>query len=166
MGDYRRKLDDAERQAKLDPLTGLENRRGIEARIRTCTEAGIPFTIMILDLNRFKLVNDKYGHQAGDSLLVAFSKRLHAALTPCDHPARWGGDEFVVLMECTLRDAIIRAREIERKLTGTYRLDSDSGTLRVEVSASIGLAEARQGETAAQVFARADALLYREKQRT
>jgi diguanylate cyclase (GGDEF)-like protein len=166
MGDYRRKLDDAERKANTDALTGLENRRGLEARVRSYAEAGMPFTIMILDLNRFKTVNDKFGHLAGDKLLEAFSQRLRGALDEGDHPARWGGDEFVILMECSLRDAIIRTRQIEQKLNGTYRIEAESGTLRLNLSTSIGLAEARKGETAEQVFSRADALLYREKQKS
>jgi diguanylate cyclase len=165
MGDYRRKLDEAERIANSDSLTGLENRRGLEARVREYASAGAAFTIMILDLNRFKQVNDRFGHLVGDRLLVAFSRRLQGTLGPTDHPARWGGDEFVVLMESSLRDAISRTRAIEQTLKGVYQIETDSGSQRLEVSVSIGLAEARKGETAAQVFSRADALLYREKQK-
>lgn len=166
MGDYRRKLDVAERKANTDALTGLANRNGLEARVRSYTESGMPFTIMILDLNRFKQVNDKFGHLVGDKLLEAFGQRLRSALGQGDHAARWGGDEFVVLMESSLRDAIIRTRLIEQKLNGTYRIAAEPGTLRLDVSVSIGLAEARKGETAAQVFSRADSLLYREKQKS
>ncbi len=163
MGDYRRKLDEAERMARSDALTGLENRRGLEARVRQCASTGIPYTIMIIDLNRFKLVNDKFGHVVGDRLLAAFGGRLKSVLTMNDHPARWGGDEFVVLMEAGLRDAISRARLIEQHLKGVYRIEGVSGPLCLEISVSIGLAEARMGETVEQVFARADSLLYREK---
>jgi len=165
MSDYRRKLDRAERMANSDALTGLENRRGLEARVHEYFDAGVPFTIMIVDLNRFKSVNDRFGHLAGDSLLKAFGERLKGALAAGEHAARWGGDEFVVLTESNLRDAIVRTRQIEQKLQGAYRIATEAGPLRLDVSVSIGLAEARQGETAAQVFARADALLYREKQR-
>jgi len=165
MGDYRRKLDEAERIARSDSLTGLENRRGLEARVREYVANGAQFTFMILDLNRFKSVNDKFGHLVGDCLLEAFSQRLQGSLGPTDHPARWGGDEFVVLMESSLRDAIVRTRIIEQKLRGAYRIEAEGGTIRLDVSVSIGLAEARAGETPAQVFARADALLYREKQK-
>lgn len=163
MSDYRRKLDEAEWMACSDALTGLENRRGLEARVRLCASAGIPYTIMIIDLNRFKQVNDKFGHLVGDRLLAAFGLRLKSTLTEADHPARWGGDEFVVLMETGLRDAITRARLMERQLAGVYRIDSGSGPILLEISLSIGLAEARTGETAEQVFTRADSLLYRQK---
>lgn len=165
MSDYRRKLDEAARMANSDALTGLENRRGLESRVRDYFEAGVPFTIMIVDLNRFKSVNDRFGHLAGDSLLRAFGERLRGSLHASEHAARWGGDEFVVLMESNLRDAIMRTRQVEMKLKGVYQIATEAGTLRLEVSVSVGLAEARQGETAAQVFARADSLLYREKQR-
>jgi diguanylate cyclase len=165
MGEYRKKLDEAELKASTDALTGLENRRGLESRVRNFTEAGVQFTVMILDLNRFKLVNDLHGHLAGDKLLIEFSRKLKAALKPSDFVARWGGDEFVVLMESTLRDAIARARFLEIGLNGVYQIVTDAGPLRLDVRVSIGLAEARKGETAAQVFKRADALLYREKQK-
>ncbi|MBA3976279.1 MAG: hypothetical protein C0504_18890 [Candidatus Solibacter sp.] len=165
MGEYRKKLDEAELKASTDTLTGLENRRGLEARVKSYTEAGLPFTIMILDLNRFKAVNDMHGHLAGDLLLVEFSRKLKALLASSDHVARWGGDEFVVLMETSLRDAIARARSMELGLNGFYQIMTDGGLLRLDVRVSIGMAEARKGETAAQVFKRADALLYREKQK-
>lgn len=165
MGEYRKKLDEAERKASTDALTGLENRRGLETRVRTFTEAGVQFTILILDLNRFKAVNDIHGHLAGDKLLIEFSRKLKAALNPSDFVARWGGDEFVVLMESSLRDAIARARFLEMSLNGVCQIVTDTGPLRLDVRVSIGLAEVRKGETAAQVFKRADALLYREKQK-
>ncbi|MBE0660506.1 MAG: diguanylate cyclase [Bryobacteraceae bacterium] len=165
MGEYRKKLDEAERKASTDTLTGLENRRGLEARVKSFTDAGVPFTIMILDLNRFKSVNDRHGHLAGDKLLIEFSRKLVALLGPGNHVARWGGDEFVVLMEAGLRDAIAKARHMEIGLNGFYQIVTDNGPLRLEVKVSIGMAEARKGESAAQVFKRADALLYREKQK-
>lgn len=165
MGEYRKKLDEAERKASTDTLTGIENRRGLESRVRRYTDSGVPFTVMILDLNRFKSVNDNHGHLAGDKLLIEFSRKLVASLGPGDHAARWGGDEFVVLMESSLREAIMRARVIESGLNGAYSIRTDSGILKLNLKVSIGMAEARKGETAAQVFRRADALLYREKQK-
>ena len=165
MGEYRKKLDEAERKASTDALTGLENRRGLEARVKSYTDAGIRFTLMILDLNKFKSVNDMHGHLVGDKLLAEFSRKLRAVLSPTDHVARWGGDEFVVLMESSLRDAIARARQIEIGLNGAYLIPAESGQLKLDIRVSIGMAEARSGETAAQVFKRADALLYREKQK-
>lgn len=163
MGEYRKKLDEAECKASTDVLTGLENRRGLERRVQSYIAAGVSFTLMILDLNRFKSVNDMHGHLAGDRLLIEFSRKLKATLGPSDHATRWGGDEFVVLMESSFGDAIARAKYMEMGLNGAYLIAVERGQIKLDVRVSIGLAEARRGESAAQVFKRADALLYREK---
>lgn len=159
---YRRKLDEAEQQANRDSLTGLANRRVLQARIEELIQSGLPFCLLLLDLNRFKAINDKYGHLAGDALLKVFAARLRSQLRSEDTAARWGGDEFVVVLPCRLSDALARSRLLETALCGNYALELPS-PLRVSVGVSIGVAEHRAGESADHLLARADQLLYHTK---
>ena len=161
---YRRKLDEAEQQANRDTLTGLANRRVLQARIEEHIRSGLPFCLLLLDLNHFKAINDKYGHLAGDALLKAFAGRLRHQLRAEDTAARWGGDEFVVVLPCRLSDALARCRLLETTLCGSYTLEQPS-PLRVHVGVSIGVAEHRAGESADELLARADELLYHTKAR-
>lgn len=160
---YRRKLDEAEMQANRDTLTGLANRRVLQSRIEELIQSGLSFSLLLLDLNRFKSVNDKYGHLAGDELLKLFAARLRRQLRAEDTAARWGGDEFVVVLPCRLPDALARSRLLESSLRGQYSLEIGDSSLRIQVGVSIGVAEHRKGEGADQLLARADQLLYHTK---
>lgn len=163
MSAYRRRLDEVEQAAQRDPLTGLANRSSFERRVEELIQAGVPFTLLMIDLNRFKMVNDRHGHLAGDELLRLFAARLKRQLRADDMAARWGGDEFVVLLPCRLRDAMTRARFLEQALGGDYQFVLGGETLRLRVGVAMGLAEYRQGETLEAVMARADQALYQRK---
>lgn len=163
MRAYRRRLDEIERSARLDPLTGLANRASFEKRALEMIESGIPFSLLLIDLNHFKRVNDVHGHLAGDELLRIFAARLNHKVRADDTAARWGGDEFVVLLPAPLRDAMARARLIEQSLTGDYRLAVAGETLHVRVGVSMGVAEYRTGETLESLLHRADQGLYQSK---
>ena len=102
---YETKLKAAEELALRDPLTGLANRRNVEERIGWRIANQKPFCVAILDLNRFKQVNDRYGHPAGDSLLKQFSEELRSNLRASDLVGRWSGDEFIVVLDCDLASA-------------------------------------------------------------
>jgi diguanylate cyclase (GGDEF)-like protein len=160
---YRRKLDEAEEMANRDTLTGLANRRVLQVRVDEHIESGLPFSLLLIDLNRFKYINDQYGHLAGDELLKLFATRLKRQLRGEDTAARWGGDEFVVLLNCSLSDAMARSRLLEQNLRGEYALRKGSNSLRVQVGLTIGVAEHRATETADQLLARADQILYERK---
>lgn len=163
MTAYRRRLDEVEQAAQRDALTGLANRTSFERRAGEFIQAGVPFTLLLIDLNHFKLVNDRHGHLAGDELLRLFAARLKRQLRTDDMAARWGGDEFVVLLPCRLRDAMTRARFLEQALTGDYQFTIGGETLRLRVGVAMGLAEHREGESLEAVLARADQALYQRK---
>lgn len=163
MHSYRQRLDDVERAARRDPLTGLANRASFESRAAEMIESGVVFSLVLIDLNHFKRVNDTHGHLAGDELLRVFAGRLRHQLRSDDMAARWGGDEFVVLLPAPLRDAMARARLLEQTLAGDYQLAVGSETLRLRVGLAMGVAEHRPGEPLADLLQRADQGLYQSK---
>ena len=160
---YRRRLDEVERAAQRDPLTGLANRASFERRAREMIEAGLPFSLVLIDLNFFKKVNDVHGHLAGDELLRLFAERLKHQLRADDLAARWGGDEFVALLPAPLRDAMARARLLEQALSGHYQVHVGGEALRLRVGLSMGVAEHRPGESLEDTLRRADQALYQSK---
>lgn len=163
MAAYRRQLDEAERRANLDALTGLPNRRYFEDNLGDYFNAGSPFCLLLLDLTRFKSINDSYGHLVGDEVLREFAEKLRHTVRKEDLAARWGGDEFVVVLQCGLRESISRSRQFEEKLAGLYTIRVDEAVHRLRVGIAVGIAEYRSGDTVAQLLTRADALLYAAK---
>lgn len=149
------------KMALLDPLTGLFNRRYIEQRledeIKRSQRHGRPLSVILFDLDEFKQVNDTYGHGAGDSLLKAFADRLSRATRGSDASARYGGDEFlVVLPECKPENV----QHVLKRLEG-IRVEIEGRNLSVALSA--GWAELSSGESAKELLGRADAALYANK---
>jgi diguanylate cyclase (GGDEF)-like protein/PAS domain S-box-containing protein len=164
----RQAVEDAIRERALhDPLTGLPNRVLFVDRLEHALERlgrqdGLA-AILFLDVDHFKLVNDSLGHQVGDELLAAAAPRLKQALRGSDTVARFGGDEFGILLEdiSTERDAIETAERIAAIFARPFVL---SGSEHF-VSTSIGIAIARGGEHANELIRDADAAMYRAKDR-
>ncbi|MEQ8347490.1 MAG: diguanylate cyclase [Sneathiellaceae bacterium] len=169
----RSRTEDLDRLAHLDPLTGIANRRGFLRALadRAATQPqspdpplqGGPPGLILVDMDLFKPVNDRYGHQVGDLALVESARRLAACLQPGDLVARWGGDEFVLLAALpagtTLQD---RAEQIRNAISG--RPYSLPGGVEVRVTSSVG-ACLLDPEAGVEVnLDRADAALYAAKQ--
>ncbi|MGJ5815031.1 diguanylate cyclase domain-containing protein [Paludibaculum fermentans] len=165
MNRYRRRLRDVVDTANRDQLTGLNNRRLLHDRLSELAASGTPLSLLMIDLNRFKLINDIHGHLAGDELLCAFAARLRNHLRQDDLAARWGGDEFVVVLPCTLADAMARTRLLQQSLSGDYSIRVSGKPLRLHLTLSIGIAEYRPGESIDQLMTRADESLYTCKHR-
>src|SRR5690242_2376509 len=149
------------KMALLDPLTGLFNRRYIEQRledeIKRSERHGRALSVILFDLDEFKQVNDTYGHAAGDALLRTFADRLSKATRGSDASARYGGDEFlVVLPECKPENV----QHVLKRLEG-IRVEVEGHTLPIALSA--GWAELLSGESAKELLARADSALYTNK---
>jgi diguanylate cyclase (GGDEF)-like protein len=154
-------------QALRDALTGLYNRRYLEERLaqelRRAYRTGTPLAVLLLDLDRFKQVNDVHGHAAGDDLLARFAGLLHDTVRAEDVVARYGGEEFtLVLPGAGAEEALMVAEKVRKR---TRRLWIDAGKRRVgEVSVSIGVASYPAcGEVPEDLLAAADRALYRAK---
>jgi diguanylate cyclase (GGDEF)-like protein len=161
---YETKLKAAEELALRDPLTGLANRRNIEERIAWRVAHQQTFCVAILDLDRFKRVNDRYGHPAGDSLLQQFSQELSGNMRCTDLVGRWSGDEFIVVLDCDLAGAVAQMDRMRKWVLGDYTIQLGSGAqAKVSVDASIGVAQWQPHESMQQVIERADSAMYYEK---
>jgi diguanylate cyclase (GGDEF)-like protein len=152
--------------AYSDPLTGLANRRLFNDELRHLVaqaERGGPgFTLLLIDLDRFKPVNDTHGHDAGDALLVAAADRLRAAVREADRPFRLGGDEFAVLLgQTTEHDTL--APVCARILDNLAQPLTLPGAAVIEISASVGAAIYRRGNSHEQLYKQADLALYHAK---
>ncbi|WP_395789887.1 diguanylate cyclase domain-containing protein [Aquimonas sp.] len=129
-------------ETELDPLTGLGNRRAIIGRIAELSTAGPPeAALLLLDIDRFKAINDSHGHAVGDSVLVEVAHRLGACMRREDLVVRWGGEEFLVLAyACSPDQAVALARRLLERLAGRS-VATAAGDL--SVSASIGVCMTR-----------------------
>jgi diguanylate cyclase (GGDEF)-like protein len=162
---YENRLQEVERLACEDALTGLTNRRKLERQLELRAAQGDVFSIIYIDLNGFKQINDTYGHSAGDDLLKQFAGELRAAFRATDIVARWGGDEFIVLLDGDFREASTRVQRIEKWVDGEYILTTESGPRKVQVSAASGVTSWQAGDTATTILQRADAAMYEHKAR-
>jgi diguanylate cyclase (GGDEF)-like protein len=147
----------------LDPLTGLFNRRYIEHRleegIARCQRLGSPLTVILFDLDAFKQINDEHGHASGDDVLKAFAERLKAATRGSDVAARYGGDEFLLLLADSKPDGV---QYVLKRLSG---LHIEANKEKLPISCSAGWADYVPGESPAGVLKRADAALYVNKRK-
>ncbi|KAB2965273.1 MAG: GGDEF domain-containing protein, partial [Thermoanaerobaculia bacterium] len=161
----KQELSTAETLAQTDELTGIYNRRCFEEQIRSHVEraalSGLTVALLLVDIDHFKQVNDRLGHQVGDLVLRRLAHLLQGAVRWSDLPCRIGGDEFAVLWtDLDARAAARRAYELQ-PLLGAFELAGTPSHLGV--TASLGGALLRPGETWQELFARADRSLYLAK---
>jgi two-component system, cell cycle response regulator len=154
--------------AVTDALTGLHNRRYMESHLSTLADQASsrakPLSLMILDIDYFKSINDTYGHDAGDDVLREFAVRIRKSIRGIDLACRYGGEEFVIVMpETDVQVAGLIAERLRRSIASeTFAVNK--GTKRIDVTISIGLATLdRKDEPVADVLKRADTALYRAK---
>ena len=147
--------------AMIDPLTGLYNRRFAEQRLAAevarSERRGHPLTVLALDLNNFKEINDTFGHPAGDQVLQEFASRLNKVIRGSDLAVRLGGDEFlVVLPECTLE-------QLKLVLERLRSFELDWQGQKIPVTFSAGWKDYEMGDRPEEMLARADQALYSSK---
>jgi diguanylate cyclase (GGDEF)-like protein len=169
LAESRRRL--AESMAQIqelvshDELTKTLNRRALMARLEQerarAERIGQDFSVALLDLDRFKLVNDTHGHAAGDAVLVQFARIVHATMRETDVFGRYGGEEFMMILTTTAPEAAQDAMERIRAAVHAHDWSAIAPGLAVTVSA--GVTGWRRGEGAAQMLHRADGALYEAK---
>ena len=152
-------------KSMTDELTGLPNRRAFEdaisARINGWRRQRVPFTLMMLDIDHFKRVNDEYGHVAGDRVLCNMADAVKKALRKPDLVTRFGGEEFAVLLPYTSLDDAVYAAQMTLSAVASVVTRFEETELRVTVS--VGLASVLEGENATDLVKRADSALYASK---
>jgi two-component system cell cycle response regulator len=159
-------IEESQRLATVDSLTGLMNRRAFASIMRgelaRCTRHGYPLSFVLLDLDHFKQINDGRGHGAGDRVLAAMGDVLRSHLRRSDMAARWGGEEFVVAYTSTDLAGARVATERLLKFVEHHVIADDAGE-RIRVTASIGLAAWHPNESLESLVDRADHAMYASK---
>jgi diguanylate cyclase len=158
-------LAQTSKMARHDQLTGALNRKGLdealELEVVRSNKRGTPLCLALLDVDNFKALNDRYGHQAGDDALVHLARVIREALRPSDTVARYGGEEFIVLLpETDPDDAIAVVTRLQRELTKRFFLHDND---RILITFSAGVTFVPPGEDRQAAIARADAAMYQAK---
>ncbi len=159
-------LQQATEDARTDALTGLLNRRSasdqLERELAFARRNRAPLGVVMIDLDHFKQINDRYGHDGGDAALVGAATAIRSALRGSDFCARWGGEEFVVVVRDADAHGTLVVAERIRNAIATASIVDVSGT-RIPVTASCGVAVVRAEDTAPTLLNRADEALYTAK---
>jgi len=150
--------------AITDPLTGCYNRRFFDEigrrEMQRFRRYGKPLAVVFVDINRFKYLNDRFGHDMGDTVLRTLGNMLRRHVRQSDYVIRWGGDEFLLLLTCTVNEAAGKAEELK----AAFAIERDAAGLPVETGLSIGVAEVEaNAETLGTAIRAADSEMYRDK---
>jgi diguanylate cyclase (GGDEF)-like protein len=145
-------------QAQTDALTGLINRRTLEEELRRMMRDGIPFALALVDLDRFKLVNDTHGHEAGDRSLRTFAHVVRTMLRDDDHIARWGGEEFLIALPYSDADGAV---EVMNRIRASLANVLQGG--HVVFTASFGVTDSTRADTLQDLIRLADRGMYAAK---
>ena len=164
-----RALDSADAHAHaaaIDPVSGVFNRRYLQVRLgeelQRSRRHEIPLALLLIDIDDFKIVNDSYGHLAGDLVLRDVAEILRRSVRVFDVCARFGGEEFVIIMPGSTADSAMRIAERIRERIEAYR-PSDRLLSNMRITVSVGLAVSDLGSTVGQLLTRADGALYAAK---
>lgn len=159
-------LDELKHQTQADPLTGLANRRGAAMEFNRRRDAlrryRVPFGLLFVDIDNFKLVNDSYGHDVGDRVLIAVGKTLQSATRNVDAVCRWGGEEFLAFVPKVDPAAFRSIAERMRRFVEVSPIPTCHGPLSITVS--VGGVMAMAQDSLESLAARADAMMYKAKQ--
>lgn len=165
ISERKRQEEELHRLATTDTLTGVLNRRAfiaqLEQELARCQRSRRPGTLMMLDLDHFKQINDRHGHPGGDAVLIRVCRTLESRLRKTDALGRLGGEEFAILLPETDAASARELAEELRQLVAQQHIDWETGAITVTVS--IGVAEFLAEQATAPLLNRADAALYRAK---
>ncbi len=162
-------LKQAHTESATDSLTGIYNRKAFDGQIGELVEKNTvsksPFSLLMMDIDNFKKINDTHGHQTGDRIILAIVNKCRQSIRGDDFLARYGGEEFTIILPgASLRNAVKKANQICKSVASTrYRLDDDQHGQTLQVTISIGVSCLQKGDTMASVIQRADKALYAAK---
>jgi diguanylate cyclase len=162
-------LKQAHTESVTDSLTGIYNRKAFDRQIGELVEKNTvsksPFSLLIVDIDNFKNINDTHGHQTGDRIIMAIVNKCRQSIRGEDFFARYGGEEFVIILPgASLRNAVKKANHICKSVASTrYRLDDDQDERALQVTISIGVSCHQKADTTTSVVQRADQALYAAK---
>jgi diguanylate cyclase len=160
-------LDKARKQATVDALTGQQNRRGFDEALNILlneSSASSEHALLLLDIDHFKNVNDNFGHLVGDKILIGVANQLARKMRGNDYLARFGGEEFAILLKDTPLNGAITAAENLRKSIETRRWrQTKSGREIGQITISIGIAAIQPSDSVDDLLERCDAALYQAK---
>ncbi len=168
MEELQRNLESVRREALTDGLTGLSNRKAFDAELqRIASEAmaaGQPFTLLMMDIDHFKSFNDNYGHLVGDQVLRLVARTLVDGVKGRDIAARFGGEEFsIILPETQLNAGIVVGNALRKAIATKDVINRSTGEKLARITISAGVAEYSAGEDLHELIERADAALYTAK---
>ncbi len=161
-------LEETKSASMTDGLTGAFNRLALDTKlIKLVKENKRSFSLLMLDIDNFKLINDSYGHQVGDRVLVALVQKCQNLIREGDYFARYGGEEFMIVLPATsLKNALKKAELLCSKIAETeYAVDEKNGTKPLSFTVSIGASSRQRGDTLESLTARTDRALYEAKHR-
>lgn len=160
--------EEAVRLSLTDGMTGLWNRRNFDLRLESELSRAVrfsePFAVVFVELDQMKVVNDRHGHQAGDTVLIELARRLTEAVREVDLVARWGGDEFTLLLPKTGLPGALRLAEKIRAAVADVPFRVDTGSLDITISVGVA-AYPEHGAAGKDLMAAADAAMYQAKAR-
>jgi len=168
INELKSKLEKVEAEANLDPLTDLFNRRSLERALEEfftlCKQSKMSFSLVLIDLDDFKYVNDNYGHHVGDLVLAKVAKVLRTNMRAKDIVGRWGGDEFVAIMPNT--DLENAKKIVERIKSQLGKMEILAEGRRFKISISAGVVQCGENfQSWLDMIKEADRLMYEEKRR-
>lgn len=162
----KRQIDFLQKQSLLDPLTNINNRRALEMKLRSRIDSlnryGMQFGILFIDVDHFKGINDGYGHDIGDRILKMIARTLTNSLRPFDTIGRWGGEEFVAIIETVDNMTLSTIAERCRFLVEQSKLPEEFGAIHATVS--IGAVISQVEDDMQTLLGKADRLMYRSKE--
>lgn len=164
-------LQKAKEEALTDGLTGLSNRKAFDQFIAGLSNKGNlgngSFALLLLDIDDFKKINDTYGHQTGDNILVLIAEKCREIVRSNDFIGRYGGEEFaVILPSSSLRNGIKRGRQIKKAIAAArykHTLEGTDTGITLRITVSIGVSVFTKGDTSEMIIQRADKALYTAK---
>lgn len=168
VAELKKNLDNVKKEAMTDGLTGLANRKAFDKQIQDWVEeasvSGGTLCLLMLDIDHFKQFNDLYGHQTGDQVLRLVARTLTDGVKGRDMAARFGGEEFVIILPETPLQAAMRVADTLRKsVEGKEVVNKTSNEKLGRITLSVGVAEYHKGETVGDLIERADTALYDAK---